>query len=278
MTTPRPLDLELAPSSSPLQTSQAGQHVHWEWDESIQEYNLIDVETGALVGREQLARVDGRFVYSMGLADRVASLVQGGATFTDVAKIEGMPPARVLMKWMTDKPNFREKVQLAKKIAAENAAQDAVNRALTEPGKDEVAGVKLAVETLKWQAEKLDPENWGSKVKISGDAQAPLQLIIDTGIRRPGDPGFQGAKDVGGIRDDISGDVEPARALPGEGSGTADRGDQEADSRTPDHGDRGHSEAPAWSDADEEGEAAPLPESGVPELQALDGVAVDHGT
>ena len=51
--------------------------------------------------------------------------------------------------------------------------------------KEEVAGLKLRSELYKWGAERSNPE-YGTRVTSSGPS-GPMQIIIDTGIRRDGD-------------------------------------------------------------------------------------------
>lgn len=49
---------------------------------------------------------------------------------------------------------------------------------------------KVRIETYKYMADKGNPESYGNRTKITGDKNSPLTLLLDTGIRRAGDPGY----------------------------------------------------------------------------------------
>jgi len=53
--------------------------------------------------------------------------------------------------------------------------------------KDEVPGEKLIFEKLKWLAEMDNPEKYGAKVKHEGGNVMPVQIVVDTGIRKTPD-------------------------------------------------------------------------------------------
>lgn len=82
-------------------------------------------------------------------------------------------------------PEFDQMFRWAKRVRAELLRDEALETALSANGESErmVAGIKLAVETLKWAAEKDDPETFGNRTKIDGTLGV-MQLIVDTGIRR----------------------------------------------------------------------------------------------
>ena len=53
--------------------------------------------------------------------------------------------------------------------------------------KDEVSALKLRTDLYKWGAEKANPNEYGVQTKITGDNNAPLQIVVDTGIKREED-------------------------------------------------------------------------------------------
>lgn len=79
----------------------------------------------------------------------------------------------------------REMYKQAKRDRAEYLYDKALVVA-EESGND-----RLVVDTMKWSAEKGDPSEFGNKTTVSGDKDNPLQIVIDTGIRREGDEGFR---------------------------------------------------------------------------------------
>jgi hypothetical protein len=56
--------------------------------------------------------------------------------------------------------------------------------------KEEIAGYKLASDIHLKLAGRNDPGRWSDSVKITGDKESPLRIIVDTGIRRASDAGF----------------------------------------------------------------------------------------
>lgn len=50
--------------------------------------------------------------------------------------------------------------------------------------KDDVPGEKLIFEKLKWLAEVDNPEKYGTRVKHEGAAISPVQILVDTGIKK----------------------------------------------------------------------------------------------
>jgi hypothetical protein len=116
--------------------------------------------------------------------DVVCRLVMEGNTIKKISQMPGMPPLWVLYQW-TQKPELRESWLLAKKARAE-AAHDKVFGIADGPApdKDEAAGVRVQLDAAKWAAEVGDRETFGKSTKITGDLNAPLAILVDTGIQR----------------------------------------------------------------------------------------------
>lgn len=93
------------------------------------------------------------------------------------------PPASVIYRWRSEHPEFDEEVKRAIKIRADFFAGKVLETA--ENAKEYNAkGSRVKVDAYKWLAATSDPDTYGNKTKISGDADQPVTFLIDTGIRR----------------------------------------------------------------------------------------------
>lgn len=148
-----------------------------------------------------------KWEYSIPLADVVCELVRQGKTYTEIANMKGMPSANTVLNWRHKYPDFAEKIRRAKVDRAELYFDRAYERAQDagQAHKDDVPGIKAELEHLRWMMEKTDPEQFGSRTKVVGDPSAPLQIIVDTGIRRENPPLDIEAEGK---------EVEPQEALP----------------------------------------------------------------
>ena len=108
----------------------------------------------------------------------------------------GFPLSETIHNWKRLFPGFEEMLEASYKDRA-YYFQDKIIEDLDEMAnlsKDEVPAKKLQVDTTFKLMEKANPEKFGNNLKISGDAKSPLQFIIDTGVRRQGDDGFDDDK------------------------------------------------------------------------------------
>lgn len=138
-------------------------------------------------------RLGKRYIYSEMLASLICSHLASGKRAKEIAEMVGMPDVRTMSEWRLQHPYFKNLWEEAMKMYAEDCAAQATIEAregLTA-SKDTIPGKKLYVDTMKWAAEKADPASFGQKIKVDGEIATKTTLIIETGIRRSGDPGFQ---------------------------------------------------------------------------------------
>lgn len=120
--------------------------------------------------------------------DLICNLLATGKTFTDISKMRGFPGVSVIAQWRAAHSDFEDAIRAARRMGADYYA-DKIADSLEEGrvlNKDEIPAEKLYYDKLKWLAEKADPDQYGNRTKISGDKNAPLTLIVDTGIQRTG--------------------------------------------------------------------------------------------
>ncbi len=122
--------------------------------------------------------------YSKLLADLICQQIALGQSLMESAEQINIDYA-TLCRWRRDQKEF----QLAIKQAREDRAEIFHDLAISTAKKQK--DPRLKVDTYKWAAEKNDPEKFGTKTKIIGDPDAPLQIRLELGVRRPGDAGFQ---------------------------------------------------------------------------------------
>lgn len=129
--------------------------------------------------------------YSEVMADNILFATTEGMTITKIAETPGFPPMGTIYKWLREHPEFREKMEHARAARAGFFEDKLIDIALSDfIPEDEVAGKRLIKDTLALVAKFGNRAVYGDQTKISGDPTAPLQVIIETGIRREGDEGF----------------------------------------------------------------------------------------
>jgi hypothetical protein len=157
----------------------------------------VDMRTGAVVpvtganGKSLSAEFSSK--YTIEISDAICNLLREGKTMTQiVSDHDFLPPVHVIYNWRRLHPDFAQKMDAAIKDRAHYHLDKAMDIAedAKDSCKDAVPGLKLSADIHLKLLEKSDPDRWGSKVKLSGDKDSPLKIIVDTGIKRAGDDGF----------------------------------------------------------------------------------------
>ena len=95
-----------------------------------------------------------------------------------------------MYRWMREYPEFKEKIELARKQAADyhhDTVLQTAKDAMTEEDVRTVPQYKLLVDSHIWAAERCNPDKYGNRQKIVGDEDNPIVFMIDTGIRKEKD-------------------------------------------------------------------------------------------
>ncbi len=122
--------------------------------------------------------------FSETTADQICMLVTEGHTLKEISKIKGMPPMHIIYSWTRNNKKFKEDLHVARQDRAHFYHDHAIDVAMETRRKIDVPVNKFKVETLKWAAEKGNASTYGSKTVHEGNPEAPIQFIIDTGVRR----------------------------------------------------------------------------------------------
>jgi hypothetical protein len=137
----------------------------------------VDKEAALLEG-------GSKYKWSKSLEERVVDLTLEGKSITQIAAIIGYPASAIYDRRRHDPP-FRKKMDDARADRSyyfEGKAIEAAEQA--GESHEEISKARLQVDTYKWAAEVNNPEQFGKKTKIVGDASNPVVFVIDTGIRR----------------------------------------------------------------------------------------------
>jgi hypothetical protein len=148
---------------------------------------IILVQKGIPAGKALRTQVP----FSETRADIICQLIVEGHTIKSVCSMEDMPQYAVLCSWRRRFPHFDKSIKQARFDRAEHFHDMAIQEAASTRNKDEAPAQKLKVDTYKWAAGVADPDVYGTKTKVSGDAANPISFVVDTGIRRPGDAGYK---------------------------------------------------------------------------------------
>jgi hypothetical protein len=124
------------------------------------------------------------YPYCETTVDAICSMITEGHTISEIADMDGMPSARLIFKWSEKYPEFKTAMKNARAARAEFFADQAI---ITAEGAHEstVQASRLQVETYKWAAEVGNRNEYGKQTKVTGDPDAPIGFILDTGIRKP---------------------------------------------------------------------------------------------
>ncbi len=124
------------------------------------------------------------------LRDVICSRIASGESLKKISNESDMPSFATFQRWLREDKDFADAIELARQARAEFFAERTIEEA--EGANETVAGVakaKLVVETLWKAAEHDKPQRFGAKNKAI-TFNAPVSFILDTGIRRKGDPGY----------------------------------------------------------------------------------------
>ncbi len=126
------------------------------------------------------------FKYHEAYGQIISKLVSEGKTIKYITELQGMPSRNQISNWLVKHDEFSKMMDQARKDRAEvhfdEIAEDKDED--HDASKDEVQARKLKLDRLKFLASKGDPDRFGDRTKVSGDSDAPLQIVVSTGIVR----------------------------------------------------------------------------------------------
>lgn len=128
--------------------------------------------------------------YDREIGDRVCSQLAIGKSLHVACLRVGYVQPETIMKWIRERPEFRQMYLIAKRESADflaeeilDIADDARNDYMASLAGDDVAAYKfhgehiqrskLRVDVRKWMAARLDPKRFGEKLQHAGVSDLP---------------------------------------------------------------------------------------------------------
>lgn len=124
----------------------------------------------------------GRFAstYDPKLAMRVCERIAEGETLSGICAAEGMPDRKTFRRWVVNDPELRKAYDAARELKSHSLFDEALDlaRELKGNGLDNatVGARRVAIDTLKWAAGKLNPREYGER----SDAGPAIAIQINT--------------------------------------------------------------------------------------------------
>lgn len=149
------------------------------WNKGRQQYDVIDLNTGLLHEPKDICISDS---FSLEIVDVICDGIREGQSLRTILGAPNMPSIGKVYAWLSVFPEFNARYKEAKKQRADVYFDSALSIALEPRSKDDVPAAKLAVDTLKWAAEKSNPEVYG-KVEDKGNKGGNnINIILKTGV------------------------------------------------------------------------------------------------
>lgn len=169
---------ELTPANLPTK-----QDITYLYNSRLKKYEPYDLITGKKVGTE--IAEDFKLHYTTEIGDYICDKVREGMTLTKIVALLPDVSLSQVYAWKATIPVFKERLNEARKQRAESFQDKAIDLAIDNVGIDskEVASVRLAVDTLKWAAEKNDPDRFGKKEEGAGKSGGnSVKIVLNTGV------------------------------------------------------------------------------------------------
>ncbi len=150
-------------------------------------------------------------IFSKAICDVLCQRVANGENLVKILKEPGMPTYSQVKRWARQNPEFDLSMETAHKDAADylaDRAMEVAEKAYEDNvGASQMVKVAHLTDVIKWRAQINNPKKYSPNMKITGDVNIPVQIVINTGIRRPGDAGYladetQKIKDAIKVKDD----------------------------------------------------------------------------
>jgi hypothetical protein len=155
------------------------------------EFDVIDPNTGLIVSKESsLSQKFKDYVYTPEAGMMICEAVRSGMTISQINSDPRFPPSSAIYYWMSKHKEFQLRYEQAFKQRGDHFHDKALEIALSTASKEEVNINKLKVDTLKWAAERADPERYGQK-KADIAINQPSVIVLNTGIDREGAPSIE---------------------------------------------------------------------------------------
>ena len=167
------------------------EHHQYLWNDRLQTFEVLDLKTGKLVSNYKAITRESMSTsvsYHPAMGDIICDAIRRGKKLKDLESDPSFPPIAAIQLWKSTNPEFRRRLEGAYRDRAERFHDDALDVAMSaiSAPKEMQAGLKLAVSTLQWAAEKGNPDRYGAKKEQSSGNSGGVTVIIDTGVKNNG--------------------------------------------------------------------------------------------
>lgn len=148
-------------------------------DYATNTYSYLDLRTGKPYANYTPVE---NGLFSNGLADMICSHIREGKSLIATCQELKISQSQ-FYAWLAVYPEFKKRYTEARKQRADyhfHRALDIADQAMGAP-KELIPGIKLAVDTHKWAAEKSDPERF-AKPKEEGNNVGSITINLQTGV------------------------------------------------------------------------------------------------
>lgn len=151
----------------------------------------VQMPDGSLIWLENGVNIDNlaprkRWTYSSIIIDLICTKLLEGKPLSQICKEPGMPPYYILSSWRRKYDEVDQRIKDARMDYAEILREQVLEEAMAAD-EDSVQTAKVRMDALKWAAGVDNPERYGNKSKVAVEGSMAMQLLVDTGIRRPED-------------------------------------------------------------------------------------------
>jgi len=149
------------------------------------ELEVVDMISGEILTTERHLEVGARYKYTPDYGRAICSLIAEGRTLSECVRMKGVPPLSILYSWMERYPDFRERLEQARRDRAEVYHDMIISSAEAIEDKESAIVETARINALKWAAERGNPRRYGSKVEVDQRHSGEVGFyVLDTGIRR----------------------------------------------------------------------------------------------
>lgn len=119
--------------------------------------------------------------YTQEIADAICRRLAEGETLRAICRDMGLAIGTVLGWVRDDRDGFAERYARARDIGYEVMADELID--IADGGSDDWQRDRLRVDARKWLLAKALPKRFGDRVTLSGDAEAPLGVVMLPEVR-----------------------------------------------------------------------------------------------
>lgn len=121
-------------------------------------------------------------IFTKELADTICELISSGKSLRSVCRIEEMPDASSVFKWLRENEEFSKQYARATEERTESQHEDLLSfgdealeeaKNVTDPklANAVVSAVKLKADNLKWSMSRMKPKKYGDKLDVTSDGK-----------------------------------------------------------------------------------------------------------